>query len=63
MTGMEVLQERKEIIRISTGSQELDKLLEGGLETKSITELFGEFRYIIIIFLELEKHRFVILYV
>ena len=29
---------------ISTGSQELDKLLGGGIETGSITEIFGEFR-------------------
>ncbi|EPY29269.1 DNA repair protein RAD51 [Strigomonas culicis] len=35
---------RKEIVVISTGSRELDKLLGGGVETGSITELFGEFR-------------------
>ncbi|BFU23068.1 DNA repair protein RAD51, putative [Entamoeba histolytica HM-1:IMSS-B] len=35
---------RKETIRITTGSRELDKLLCGGFETGSITELFGEFR-------------------
>lgn len=35
---------RKEVIYISTGSKELDKLLNGGIETGSITELFGEFR-------------------
>ena len=29
---------------VSTGSKELDKLLQGGIETGSITELFGEFR-------------------
>ncbi|TPP65742.1 DNA repair protein RAD51, partial [Fasciola gigantica] len=28
----------------TTGSKELDKLLQGGIETGSITELFGEFR-------------------
>ena len=37
-------QRREEIIKITTGSQELDKLLEGGFETGSITEMFGEFR-------------------
>jgi DNA repair protein RAD51 len=35
---------RKEIIFISTGSTELDKLLGGGIETGSLTEIFGEFR-------------------
>ena len=30
--------------KITTGSKELDKLLNGGFETGSITELFGEFR-------------------
>lgn len=29
---------------MTTGSVELDKLLEGGIETGSITEVFGEFR-------------------
>jgi DNA repair protein RAD51 len=35
---------RSQIIQITTGSKELDKLLNGGFETGSITELFGEFR-------------------
>ena len=35
---------RSNIINITTGSKELDKLLQGGIETGSITELFGEFR-------------------
>lgn len=35
---------RKEIICITTGAREVDKLLGGGIETGSITELFGEFR-------------------
>ena len=30
--------------QITTGAKELDKLLQGGIETGSITELFGEFR-------------------
>ncbi len=37
-------QARKEMVYISTGSCEVDKLLGGGVETGSITELFGEFR-------------------
>lgn len=37
-------QARKEIICITTGAREIDKLLGGGIETGSITEMFGEFR-------------------
>jgi len=37
-------QKRCEIIQLTTGSKELDKLLGGGIETGSITEIFGEFR-------------------
>lgn len=43
-TATEYHQKRAEIIQISTGSKELDKLLGGGIETGSITEIFGEFR-------------------
>lgn len=43
-TATEYHQKRSEIIQLTTGSQELDKLLGGGIETGSITELFGEFR-------------------
>ncbi|KAJ3279082.1 recombinase rad51 [Borealophlyctis nickersoniae] len=43
-TATEFHQRRSELINISTGSQELDKLLGGGIETGSITEIFGEFR-------------------
>ena len=32
------------LFQVTTGSKELDKLLQGGIETGSITELFGEFR-------------------
>jgi len=32
------------MVYISTGSKALDTLLQGGLETGSITEIFGEFR-------------------
>lgn len=35
---------RAEVCYISTGSSELDKLLHGGIESGSITEIFGEFR-------------------
>jgi DNA repair protein RAD51 len=43
-TATEFLQTREEIIHLTTGSKELDRLLEGGIETGSITEIFGEFR-------------------
>jgi DNA repair protein RAD51 len=35
---------RSEMVRITTGSKEFDRMLAGGIETGSITELFGEFR-------------------
>jgi len=35
---------RQNIIHLSTGSSELDKLLGGGVESRAITEIFGEFR-------------------
>ncbi|KAK0181983.1 hypothetical protein PV327_000158 [Microctonus hyperodae] len=40
----EIHQIRSNIVFISTGSAELDRLLGGGIETGSITEIFGEFR-------------------
>eukprot|EP00039_Didymoeca_costata_P015720 m.272473 g.272473 ORF g.272473 m.272473 type:complete len:340 (-) comp16271_c1_seq2:1663-2682(-) len=43
-TATEFHQRRAEIIQLSTGSSELDKLLQGGIETGSITEIYGEFR-------------------
>jgi DNA repair protein RAD51 len=43
-TASEFHVKRSEIIQLTTGSKELDKLLQGGIETGSITELFGEFR-------------------
>jgi DNA repair protein RAD51 len=43
-TATEIHARRAELISITTGSRELDKLLGGGIETGSITEMFGEFR-------------------
>ncbi|KXJ22279.1 DNA repair protein RAD51 homolog A [Exaiptasia diaphana] len=43
-TATEFHMRRSELVMITTGSKELDKLLQGGIETGSITELFGEFR-------------------
>lgn len=42
--GLDMLQKRKNIRKISTGSEKLDALLGGGVESMSITEAFGEFR-------------------
>ncbi|KND90171.1 DNA repair protein rhp51 [Tolypocladium ophioglossoides CBS 100239] len=43
-TATEMHQRRSELISITTGSKNLDTLLAGGVETGSVTELFGEFR-------------------
>lgn len=37
-------EQRKAIFHITTGSQTFDELLGGGIESSSITEIFGEFR-------------------
>ena len=43
-TGAQVMEARKKMARISTGSASLDAALQGGMETGGITELFGECR-------------------
>lgn len=43
-SATEIHQIRSNIVCITTGSTELDRLLGGGIETGSITEIFGEFR-------------------
>ncbi|GIL69835.1 hypothetical protein Vretimale_10120 [Volvox reticuliferus] len=44
-TGTEALQARaREVIKIKTGATAVDELLGGGFETKSLTEMFGEWR-------------------
>lgn len=43
-TAAEFHNRRKDVVTISTGSNNLDSLLGGGMETGSITELYGEFR-------------------
>ncbi len=43
-TATEYHQRRSEMICLTTGSKQLDTLLGGGIETGSITEIFGEFR-------------------
>lgn len=42
-SGDVLLEKRKEIKRLTTGSKSLDDLLGGGIETSAITEFFGEF--------------------
>ena len=44
VTAATELQRRQDIIILSTGSTALDELLQGGIETGSLTEVFGEFR-------------------
>lgn len=44
LSATEFHSKRAEIVFLTSGSRELDKLLGGGIETGSITEVFGEFR-------------------
>ncbi len=43
LTGDKVLEKRRLVNRMTTGSKELDALLGGGVETQAITEAFGKF--------------------
>ncbi|MBY8982968.1 MAG: DNA repair and recombination protein RadA [Candidatus Lokiarchaeota archaeon] len=43
-SAQDLWEHRKNISRISTGSQELDNLFAGGIETGCVIEFFGEFR-------------------
>jgi len=42
-TGDVILERRKSVAKLTTGSKALDGLLGGGLETQAITEAYGEF--------------------
>ena len=42
-TALEIKKERASVRKITTGSSNLDALLGGGIETKTITEFFGEY--------------------
>ena len=44
ISASDKLKQRENIVRITTGSKDLDKLLGGGIESHSLTEIFGEFR-------------------
>lgn len=43
-TAAVILDKRKNIIRLTTGSEKLNELIGGGVESMAITEVFGEFR-------------------
>lgn len=42
-TGDKILERRQEVGKLTSGSQSLDALLGGGIETRSLTEFYGEF--------------------
>lgn len=42
-SGLDVLEKRKQVGKLTTGSGEFDKLFGGGIETQAITEFFGKF--------------------
>jgi DNA repair protein RadA len=42
-TGDDILERRKQIKKLTTGSKALDELIGGGVESQSIMEFFGEF--------------------
>ncbi len=39
----ELFKMRQSVLRLSTGSKALDKIVDGGLETQTITEFYGEY--------------------
>lgn len=43
ITAEKIMERRGKVGWISTGSEELDNLFGGGVETQSVTEIFGEF--------------------
>ena len=43
VTATEIYKRRQDIGKISTGTQCLDQLLDGGVETQALTEVYGEF--------------------
>ncbi|KAG9245179.1 DNA recombination and repair protein Rad51, partial [Calycina marina] len=44
ITAAELGEKRKRCLRISTGSKQLDAALNGGFQTMSVSEVYGEFR-------------------
>jgi len=43
-TAKDYFEKRQDLVYLATGSDALNTLLGGGIETGSITEIFGEFR-------------------
>jgi DNA repair protein RadA len=39
----ELLKQRQSVARLTTGSKAIDKIVDGGLETQTITEFYGEY--------------------
>ena len=44
MTAQELLIRRKACFRIPTGSKQWDSILNGGFESRSVNEVYGEYR-------------------
>lgn len=44
ITGAEAAIKRERVISVSTGSKSFDAMLGGGIQTQSMTEVYGEFR-------------------
>lgn len=44
VTARQIAVQREKVVKISTGSKQLDILLGGGIQTMSLTEVFGEYR-------------------
>ncbi|KAI9791710.1 MAG: Meiotic recombination protein dmc1 [Peltula sp. TS41687] len=44
ITAAELGQQRRRVVKISTGSKQLDTILGGGFQSMSISEVYGEFR-------------------
>ena len=42
-TAFDVMERRRDVGHITTGSKGVDELIGGGIETQSMTEVFGEF--------------------
>ena len=45
VTGMDILDRRKKIGKITTGSKAFNELMGGGIETQAIVEFYGEFGF------------------
>lgn len=44
MTGTELKEKRKDRFKVSTGSENLNRILAGGFESGSVSEVYGEYR-------------------